>query len=68
MQFLILKKNEKYYIHRFYLERYLYQFPYSKIKNHEEQDIHKLKKETLHFFKEKNYYIPEKELLKRYFS
>ncbi len=67
-QFYLLKKQEKYLIHRFYLERYLYEFPYQKIKNHQTKDLKKLQKETLHFFWEKDHYLSEKELLRKYFQ
>ncbi len=67
-QFFLWKKQEPFLIHRFYLERHLYEFPYRKICSHEVKDIHKLRKETLHFFKHQDYYIPEKELLREYFS
>ena len=68
IEIIIIIKNQKYLIERFYLERYLYEYPYYKIENNLECNIHLLKKDTLHFFKKKNYYIHEKKLLKSYFE
>ncbi len=68
MQFFLLKKEEKYYIKRFYLERYLKEYPYKRIKNENGIDLKKLKKETLHFFWDKEKYVHEKEVLKEYFG
>ena len=67
-QFILLKKEEKYYFKRFYLERYLKEYPYKKIENERVVDLKKLKKETLHFFWNKNKYVHEKEVLKEYFE
>ncbi len=67
-QFFILKKQKKYFIQRFYLERYLREYPYKRIENNSSKNIHVLKKETLHFFKEENKFIHEKTLLQKYFS
>jgi len=64
-EFILLKKQKKFLINRFYLERYLRDCPYKKIENEKTKNIHVLKKETLHFFYEKERYIHEKELLKR---
>lgn len=60
-------KNYKYYKNRFLLERYLYDFPYQKIDNHT-KDISNLRKNVLHFFKEGNHYVKEKDKIKRIFS
>ena len=68
MQFILLKKEEKYYFKRFYLERYLKEYPYKKIENERVVDLKKLKKETLHFFWNKDKYVHEKEVLKEYFG
>lgn len=67
IQFLLVQKKKKYYFHRFYLERYLYSFPYKKIINQKSADISVLKKETRHFFYEKNHYVTEKEKISEYF-
>lgn len=62
-------KNYKYLKERFLLERYLYDIEYKKIDNNT-ISINDLKKETLHYFKEKNKYIKERdkieEKLKKY--
>ena len=68
VQLLLVQKRKKYYIHRFYLERFLYSFPYKKIQNQKEEDISVLKKETRHFFYEKNRYLTEKEKIMEYFK
>lgn len=67
-EFILLKKEEKYLIKRFYLERYLNKYPYKKIQNECFKNIHSLRKETLHFFLEDDRYIHEKEVLKSYFD
>ena len=61
-------KKKEHYKNKFYLERYLYTFPYKKIEHHEVQDITLLKKETLHFFKENQKYRHEKEILQEKFD
>lgn len=58
--FLVLKQFP-YYLHRFYLERYLYDFPYKKIANEFTKNIDVLKKETRHFFYEKKAYVSERQ-------
>ena len=65
---IITLKNQKYLINKFYLERYLYSFPYHKIENNQDLNIHLLKKNTLHFFKYHKRYIHEKSLLKQIFK
>lgn len=67
-QFLTLKKEEKYLIQRFYLERYLHTFPSKKIENHYQKDIKVLKKETTHFFYDHDSFKNEKEVLKEKFA
>ena len=67
-QFLTLKKEEKYLIHRFYLERYLHTFPTKKIENHYQKNIKVLKKETTHFFYDQDSFKNEKEVLKEKFT
>lgn len=64
-QFLIVLKNKKYLINRFYLERMLYSFPYKKIENNFCKSVSVLKKETRHFFYENNHYLNEKEMLSK---
>lgn len=65
ISFLIYKvimyfKNYKFNRNRFLLERYLYDFDYNKIDN-KTKNINDLKKNVLHYFKEDNRYIREKE-------
>ena len=60
-------QKRKYLINRFYLERYLYEFPYERIESHNYPDLSKLKKDTLHFFWQKDRYLHEKEFLKNYY-
>ena len=50
------------------LERFLYSFPYKKIQNQNNGDISLLKKETRHFFYEKNRYKTEKEKIMEFFQ
>jgi len=66
-QFLLLKKQEKYLFHRFYLERFLNNYPYKKIINHKTVDISFLKKETKHFFYLSNRYVTEQDVLAKYY-
>ena len=68
IQLLLVQKRKKYYVHRFYLERFLYSFPYKKKKKKKNEDISVLKKETRHFFYEKTHYITEKEKIIEYFK
>ncbi len=68
IQFIIIVKNQKYLKIRFLLERYLYQFPYQKIESHKNDDLNLLKKNTLHFFQEKDYFLHEKKLLAKIFD
>ncbi len=65
IQFLIVLKNKKYLLNRFYLERMLYSFPYKKIENNFDNNISSLKKETRHFFYQNNHYLSEKEMLSK---
>lgn len=67
-QYYMYFKNKKYYLKRFYLERYLWEFPYLKIKNEQGKDYHVLKKNTRHFFYDGEKYLNEKEILKEYFD
>ncbi len=57
-----------YYQNRFYLERYLYNFPYIEIKSHPKFNLNSLKKDTLHFFWQNDRYLHEKEFLKQKFT
>ncbi len=74
VSFLIYKivdefRNFKYQNFRFQLERYLSDFPYSKIKNEKKLDLSLLKKDTYHYFKKGDTYVSEKKLLKKkYFT
>ncbi len=67
-QYFSLQKQEKYMKERFYLERYLYSFPYKKIQNEKTKNIKVLKKETLHFFLENGKFLHEKDFLKEKFQ
>lgn len=60
-------KKKKYYQNKFYLERHLYELPYTKIESHNYPDLSKLKKDTLHFFWDHDKYLHEKEFLKEYY-
>lgn len=61
-------KKRKHYQNKFLLERYLHNIPYKRIEHNDIINIDILKKETLHFFKNNNKYIHEKELLRKRFS
>ncbi len=68
--FFKYKKQEKFLLYRFYLERYLHTYPYKKIRNEpSSKTISSLRKEVLHFyFDEKNQkYLHEKAVLKNFF-
>ena len=73
VSFLIYKiiyeyRNFKYQNTRFELERYLNDFPYSKIKNEKKVDLALLKKDTYHYFKKDNTYVSEKKILEKKYS
>jgi len=73
LSFLLFKgyesfKKRKYLQNKFYLERYLYEFPYTKIQSHPYPKLANLKKDTLHFFWQNDRYLHEKEFLKRHYS
>lgn len=68
IEIFLMFKKQKYLIHKFYLERYLYNFPYHKISSEDSLNIHLLKKNTLHFFKYHNRYLHEKGVLKSFFK
>lgn len=61
-------KKERFYQNKFLLERFLYSFSYRQIRNEKKQNLNLLQKDTFHYFKEKNRYISEKELLQRKFD
>ena len=67
-QYHLYLKSKKHYVNRFYLERYLEDFPYSKIKNEKGRNYRVLRKNTRHFFYEDNKYYSEKEILKNHFD
>lgn len=67
-QFILLKKQEKYLLHRFYLERYLKEFPYQKICNEIGENYHILKKNRRHFFYSGGKYKNEQEILAKLFD
>ncbi len=64
-QYFMLLKNEKYYFQKFYLERYLYSYPYRRIENNYVLEKKKLKKETRHYFYINHHFIDEKKMLAR---
>lgn len=73
ISFLLFKiieyyKKREYFKNKFLLERYLYSIPYKKIEHHEKQNMCVLKKETLHFFRKREKYIHERELLREKFD
>lgn len=61
-------QKREYFKNKFLLERYLYTIPYKKIEHNEIEDIELLKKETLHFFKNKEKYKHEREILREKFD
>ncbi len=67
LQCITMFKNQKYLKNRFYLERYLYSFPYHKIESHNKIRLSLMKKDTLHFFLYQGHYLHEKAILKKYF-
>lgn len=58
-------KKRKLIQNKFFLERYLYEFPYRNIKSHSYPKLDDLKKDTLHFFWIGDKYLHEKEFLKK---
>ncbi len=73
ISFLLVKiynliKEEKVYLNKFFLERFMYVFPYHKIKNETKENLYLLKKDTYHYFYAQKRYISEKELLGRKFD
>lgn len=73
ISFLIYKmirqfKDFKFELLKFQLERYIMDIKYQKIKNEARIDLSLLKKDTYHFFKNKNTYIGEKQILHKKFG
>lgn len=68
VQFILYLKQKKYYIKRFYLERYLGDFPYKQIKNEVGSNYHTLKKNTRHYFYNGKKYETEREILAKVFD
>ena len=65
--FIIQVKAKDYRLNSFYLERYLYCFPFKKIKYQIKNDIHFLKREEKSFFYDNNW-KSEKEILTKKFD
>lgn len=73
ISFLVYKiittyKDFKFSYFRFLMERYLYPIKYKKIKYENKENLAKLKKETYHYFKEKDSFISEKKVLAKKFD
>ena len=68
MEFILYLKQKKYLIKRFYLERYLYDFPYKRISNEVGDDYQVLKKGTRHFFYNGKKYETERQILSKVFD
>ncbi len=64
-QIITYKKKVKYLLNRFYLERYLYSFPYKKIINEPNTNYHLLRKNVRHFFYNGKNYETEKAVLEK---
>lgn len=67
-QYVSFKKQEKYLLHRFYLERYLKEFPYQKICNEIGENYRVLKKNRRHYFYSDGKYKNEQEILAKLFD
>lgn len=67
-EFVLLKRQEKYLLHRFYLERYLKEYPYQKICNERGENYHVLKKNRRHYFYSDGKYKNEQEILAKLFD
>lgn len=61
-------KNINSLYNRFILERYLYDFPYCKIKYFKNSDLKKISRECLCYFKENSNYLSEKRILHKKFD
>lgn len=61
-------KNHSLIFNKFLLERYNNNFIFKKIKYINSLDLNKMKKDYRHFFKSKNGYITEREILKKRFD
>lgn len=73
ISFLIYKmittyKDFKYFHFRFLMERHLYQISYHKIKYEKKNTLDILKKDTYHYFKDKNRVYSEKRFLSKKFE
>lgn len=73
ISFLIYKliielKDFKYKYLKFQLERHLFDINYNKIKYENKTDLSKLKKDTYHYFKDKEEIISEKKILSKKFT
>ena len=67
-EFVLLKRQEKYLLHRFYLERNLKEYPYQKICNERGENYHVLKKNRRHYFYSDGKYKNEQEILAKLFD
>ncbi len=61
-------KNGKYVMNKFYLERYLKNYDFKKIKNEYNLDITKLQKENKFYFWDKDKWLSEKKILAKRFD
>lgn len=68
IQMLKYTKEQKYHFHKFLLERYFYSFSFPKIKMIIGKDLELVKRDTKHYFIDKNIYYSEQELLKEKFE
>ena len=68
VEFILLIKSKHYLQEKFFLERYLYNFPYHKIESHQLINKNLLKRNTLHFFWYQQNYLHEKKVLKNYYN
>lgn len=68
IEWYISFRRKKLSLERFYLERYLNDYPYQKIENNYHLDYHLLKINTRHFFYYHNHFINEHELLKKHYE
>jgi stage IV sporulation protein FB len=68
IKILELVKMHKIIYNKFLLERYMYNFPYNKIRNEKNVNLSLLRKENFHYFKDGNKYLSEKKILQRKFD
>ncbi len=64
---VVVLKDFKLELWKFQLERYLFDIKYKKIKNEKEVNLNLLKKDTYHFFKNKDTYVGERKILEQKF-